>query len=338
MGGGLVNLTLQDLQREAAAAGFLPGIFEKAIRLLSFLDALRSHPFLKTRVALKGGTALNLFIFDVPRLSVDIDLNYVGAADRETTLAERPKIDRAVEAVCGREALVVKRAPAENEHAGGKWRLAYAGASGQNGNIEIDMNFMLRTPLWPVRAADSRRLGSFGAAQVPLLDLHELAAGKLAALVARSASRDVFDACELLRRDDLDRAKLRVGFVVYGGANRKDWRTVSIDDVKIDPGELTGQLVPMLRTGTSATGEEVAPNVEGLAAECRERLSAVLPLRPAEREFLERLNDQGEIAPELLTADAGLASKIRQHPALRWKAMNVRKHRGLPPGEALAPG
>ncbi|MFN2188831.1 MAG: nucleotidyl transferase AbiEii/AbiGii toxin family protein, partial [Candidatus Promineifilaceae bacterium] len=33
------------------------------------------------RVALKGGTTLNLFVFDVPQLSVDIDVNYVGAAD-----------------------------------------------------------------------------------------------------------------------------------------------------------------------------------------------------------------------------------------------------------------
>jgi hypothetical protein len=37
-------------------------------------------------MVLKGGTALNLFVLDVPRLSVDIDLNYIGAADRETML------------------------------------------------------------------------------------------------------------------------------------------------------------------------------------------------------------------------------------------------------------
>jgi hypothetical protein len=41
-------------------------------------------------MALKGGTALNLFHFDVPRLSVDIDLNYVGAIERDTMLAENP--------------------------------------------------------------------------------------------------------------------------------------------------------------------------------------------------------------------------------------------------------
>jgi predicted nucleotidyltransferase component of viral defense system len=51
-------------------------------RLLELLAGLESHPYLRGRLALKGGTALNVFVFDLPRLSVDIDLNYVGAADR----------------------------------------------------------------------------------------------------------------------------------------------------------------------------------------------------------------------------------------------------------------
>jgi predicted nucleotidyltransferase component of viral defense system len=63
------------------------------------------------------------------------------------------------------------------------------------------------------------------------VDIDELAAGKLAALVARSASRDLFDACMLLRRSTLNPTKLRLGFVVYGGANREDWRSITIEHV-----------------------------------------------------------------------------------------------------------
>ncbi len=104
-------LTRTDLIREAAATGFQAEPLEKVIRLLGLLDALRSHPFLKTRIALKGGTALNLFAFDVPRLSVDIDLNYLGAAKRETMQADRPKVEQAVQAVCGRLGIGIKRSP-----------------------------------------------------------------------------------------------------------------------------------------------------------------------------------------------------------------------------------
>lgn len=49
-------------------------------------------------------------------------------------------------------------------------------------------------------------------------------------------------------------------------------------------------------------------------------------------EFLRRLNDQGDIAPELLTGDVGLQETIRLHPGLSWKALNVWKHQGLDDG------
>ena len=321
-----MNLSLQDLQREAAATGFPAETLEKSIRIVSFLNALRSHPFLKTRIALKGGTALNLFIFDVPRLSVDIDLNYIGAPDRDVMLGERPKLEQALQAVCGREGLTVRSLP--SDHAGGKWRLTYTAASGRSGNLELDVNYLLRTPLWPAELADSHPVGSFQATQVRLLDLHELAAGKLAALLSRDASRDVFDAVELLRRENLDRAKLRLGFVVYGGANRKDWRTVSAKNVKLDPAELKSQLLPTVRPGALPKAR-----VKTLVSDCRDLLSAVLPLTREEREFIERLNERGEIAAELVTDAAAMRKMIQEHPALRWKAMNVRRHRGFPPIE-----
>lgn len=316
-----------DLQREAAATGFRIEALEKVLRLLELLGGVRSHPFLKPRVVLKGGTALNLFVFDVPRLSVDIDLNYTGAIDRETMLAERPKIELALLAVCGRLGVRIKRVP--TEHAGGKWRLSYTSVTGRPGMLEVDVNFLLRTPLWPAVATDSRRIGTFGVTRIPLLDVHELAAGKLAALFGRAASRDLFDVRALLVATPFDVARLRFGFVVYGGINRRDWRTVALDDVRADPREVDRQLVPLLRAGVAPAREHLVPWTERLVAECRDHLSALLPLRPGEIEFLDRLNDRGEIAPELLTADAEMQQRLRDHPGLRWKALNVRKHHGL---------
>jgi hypothetical protein len=202
-------------------------------------------------------------------------------------------------------------------------------------NMELDINFMLRTPLWPCVVADCHPVGSFRAAPVRVLDLHELTAGKLAALLARTASRDVFDAHALLATPGLDLAKLRLGFVVYGGINRKDWRTVSADDVKADVNEVRMELVPMLRSDLAPGREAVAGWTTRLVAECRERLSVVLPLNEDELEFLDRLNDTGEIVPDLITNDPLLQVAIRQHPGLRWKALNVREHHGLEaPGAA----
>jgi len=322
-----MKISPEKLAAEAQATGFRPDLLEKVAHLLGLLDAMRSHPFLKEKLALKGGTALNLFVFDVPRLSVDIDLNYVGAEDRDGMLAERPKVEQAVQAVFAREGFTVRRMP--EEHAGGKWSLRYENAPGRSGNLEVDINFMFRVPLWPVKPRDSHPVGTWRATGIPVLDHHELAAGKLAALLARRQARDLFDSHRILRMDNLDSHRLRIGFVVYGAMNRKDWRTISSGDVDFDAMDLARQLVPTLRVNAAEAQVESTEYGTRLVRECREGLSAVLPFTDSERKFLDLLLDRGVINPTLLTADESLQRRIQSQPLLEWKALNVRRHKGL---------
>ena len=148
-----MRLSASELLPVADSTGFRAEILEKVIHLLNLLNALNSHPFLKRKWVLKGGTALNMFVFNLPRLSVDIDLNYIGALNREEMLKERQGIDQALKAVFSREGFTVRRVPVE--HAGGKWRLNYQSFTGQSGNLEVDFNFMFRQPLWDIRKLNS---------------------------------------------------------------------------------------------------------------------------------------------------------------------------------------
>ncbi len=325
-----MRLSHERLLNEAAATGFRAEILEKSIQLTSLLDALNAHPHLRDRWALKGGTALNLFHFDLPRLSVDADLNYVGAAGREEAMADRPQVERALHAVFVREGFAVTRVP--TSHAGGKWRLRYAAAAGGEANLKVDLNLMLRVPLWPVERRTSVPVGSFTAARIPLLERHELAAGKLAALLARHASRDLVDAHRLLTRmpeAPLDVERLRLAFVVYGGLNPKDWRTVSPADVDFTQDELEDQLVPVLRVVEGRDAARDPDWATRLVEETRDALAIVLPLAENEQEFLVRLLDRGEIVPALLTDDPGMQERLSNNPGLLWKALNVRRHFGL---------
>jgi predicted nucleotidyltransferase component of viral defense system len=83
MGGSAVTFSSSEILPVTEAIGFKAEMVEKVLHLLNLLNALNSHPFLKGKWVLKGGTALNMFLLDLPRLSVDIDLNYIGALDRE---------------------------------------------------------------------------------------------------------------------------------------------------------------------------------------------------------------------------------------------------------------
>ena len=321
-----MRLSPETLAAKAEATGFRPDVLEKAIQLLGLLEAIQSHPFLRGKLALKGGTALNLFVFDVPRLSVDIDLNYVGAMDREAMLDERPRIEEAMQAVFSRQDLGIRRIP--QDHAGGKWSLRYPAAAGQSGRIDVDINYMYRVPLLPTTTMDSHSLGGWRATGIPLVDIHELAAGKVAALLARRRARDLFDTRLVLAMPDLNLARLRTAFVVYGAMDRRDWRTVSVDDVAFDPAELSSQLLPALRIGGAPDLEAVGYG-KSLVGECREALDALLPFNDAERAFLDLLLDRGTIDATLLTPDEMLQRRIQAQPLLEWKAQNVRRHRGM---------
>ena len=242
-------------------------------------------------------------------------------------LEERPKIEEALQAVFRREDFAVRRMP--EEHAGGKWSLRYSSASGQSARLDVDVNFMYRVPLWPVTTMDSRSLGSWRATDIPVVDLHELVAGKLSALLARRKARDLFDSRLIFSMDGLDFERLRIAFVVYGAMGRKDWRAVSVTDVDVDVAELINQLVPSLHVGAIGGREEAATYGETLVEECRRGLSAVLPFKDAERAFLDLLLEQGKIDATILTSDRSLQERIQAQPLLEWKALNVRRHKGL---------
>ncbi|MEZ5065876.1 MAG: nucleotidyl transferase AbiEii/AbiGii toxin family protein [bacterium] len=320
-----MNLTMGQLSRIAAETRFRAEPLEKVLRLLDLLSALDSHPYLTDRLALKGGTALNLFVLDLPRLSVDIDVNYVGSAGRQSMLDERPQVEEAIGAVCARQDLRVRRVP--EDHAGGKWRLTYDRAQGGTGTLELDLNFLLRTPLWVPERRDSPAFLGVQVRGFPLLNPHELAAGKLAALFGRNASRDLYDATRLLKAETFDPRDLRLAFVLYGAMNRRDWRTVSLDQIEISPKEAERMLIPLLREDLAPERHRIESWGDSLVEECRERLGAVLPFEAAEVEFLDRINDHGDVRPELLTEDADLQERIRTHPGLLWKATNVARQR-----------
>jgi hypothetical protein len=77
-----------------------------------------------------------------PRLSVDLDLNYIGAAEREAMLAERPAVIAAAERLSRREGYALQRSG--DEHAGGTLFLSYRSAMAHHAQLRLDLNFQFR--------------------------------------------------------------------------------------------------------------------------------------------------------------------------------------------------
>src|SRR3990167_8458508 len=316
-------VSTERLYYEAESTGFRPEILEKVIYLIHLLSRFSEDPFLKDRFVLKGGTALNLFCFNYPRLSVDIDINYIGSADREIMLQEKSQIESAIENIVLDEKMIPQRKP--SEHAGGKWAIRYPSAMQGQGIIEIDLNYLDRVPLWTIARVNSFKLGEFQANNIPVQDLHELASGKLRALFSRHSSRDLFDTYQLMCEQQLDIEKLRIGFIVYGGISRVDWRHIKLENIHFEWREFQNMLIPLLRKADLVKRDNPKLWAEKILTECKSALENLFPFRENETHFLHELLENGKIDSSLITEDKLLQQKIHVNPALLWKAENVKQ-------------
>ncbi len=81
----------QTIGQLASELGFVRDTYEKTLRLVEVLQFIESDTLLLEALALKGGTAINLMIIQLPRLSVDIDLDYCRSISREIMIEDRGK-------------------------------------------------------------------------------------------------------------------------------------------------------------------------------------------------------------------------------------------------------
>jgi hypothetical protein len=221
--------------------------------------------------------------------------------------------------------MIPQRKP--SEHAGGKWAIRYPSAMQGQGVIEIDLNYLDRVPLWTIMRMDSFKLGEFQANNIPVQDLHELASGKLRALFSRHSSRDLFDTYQLMHQQHIDIEKLRLGFIVYGGISRVDWRHINPKNIHFEWYEFQNMLIPLLRKVDLAKRDNAKLWAEKILTDCKVALESLFPFRENETEFLHELLENGKINASLLTPDKSLRQRIHSNPALLWKAENVTKYK-----------
>jgi len=78
--------------KQAQELGFVRDTFEKTLRLAGIMNIIGNDPFLSEALALKGGTAINMTVFNLPRLSIDVDFDFAHNLPREETEKMRRRI------------------------------------------------------------------------------------------------------------------------------------------------------------------------------------------------------------------------------------------------------
>lgn len=277
-------------------------------RQVTFL--VRTLPFIAAEpcFAMKGGTAINLFVRDLPRLSVDIDLTYLPIQAREASLAE---IEAALKRITGRIAKGISEAQIQ----AGKSRegiLTKLVVRGDTQPIKIEVTPVLRGSVFDaeVRTVVPAVEEAFGFAEIQIVSFPDLYAGKIVAALDRQHPRDLFDIRELLAEEGIDGA-LRQAFIVYLLSHNRPMGEVLASPQKDIAQEFERGFIGMTREPVK---------LEDLIAARKALVADIIGAMPdTHRAFLLSF-ERGEPDWALLGID--IAPRL---PAIRWRQQNLDK-------------
>lgn len=302
------------LGRQAKELGFVRDTFEKVCRLADVLSFLESDSLLSGSLALKGGTAINLTIFNLPRLSVDIDLDFSKNVSREAMLLERERINEHISKYMTASGYDLSP-KSRKSHALDSFVYEYVNAGGMKDNLKIEINYMLRCHVFPV---SRRAVGlPWNDKEFTVLSVHpmEMFSAKVVALLNRSAARDLYDVFNLQKYglfDETQEGLFKKCIMFYSAIASEnvpehfDFRGIG----KISAQKIKTDLSPVLRRaerfGLSVAQKQVDDYLKGL----------LLP--EGDLSFWTAFA-KGEYKPELLFDDIELLSRIEQHPMALWR-------------------
>jgi predicted nucleotidyltransferase component of viral defense system len=163
--------------------------------------------------ALKGGTAINLFVRNLPRISVDLDLAYLPVADRDTSLTA---IDAALRGISAGIAGGIRGSRVDEVAPRGETRITKLNVRTDGAQIQIEVTPVLRGCVYDpeVRGVSARVEEAFGFAEIQVVSFPDLYGGKIVAALDRQHPRDLFDVRDLLANEGIS-DELRRAFIVY---------------------------------------------------------------------------------------------------------------------------
>jgi predicted nucleotidyltransferase component of viral defense system len=274
---------------------------------VALLIKILPHVAEESCFALKGGTAINLFVRDMPRLSVDIDLTYLPISSRKESLKE---IDTAMKRVCKRisKALpAVQIAETRSEKAVIRLLVRDGGVQ-----VKIEVTPVHRGCVFEpeIRTVSRRVEDAFGFAEMRVVSFADLYAGKIVAALDRQHPRDFFDVRDLLANEGIGDS-LRRAFIVYLLSHNRPMSEVLAPSRKSLKEEFLRGFDGM--TATPISVGELTDARESLIA------SIVGQMPEPHRRFLVSF-ERGE--PEWALLDVPGASDL---PAVRWRQGNLDK-------------
>ncbi|MDO9630013.1 MAG: nucleotidyl transferase AbiEii/AbiGii toxin family protein [Acholeplasmataceae bacterium] len=313
------NYNLNYLEKKAKELGFIRDTLEKVLRLTDILEYFNINPILKENLALKGGTAINLFLFDLPRLSVDIDLDYLSNDSKESMLKHRKMIEDVIHRYMTSEGYT-KSPKTKQPHSLDSFVYYYVGASGNSDNIKIEINYSLRSHIFETEERTVITKLITNALSVKTLSKFEIFGSKINALLTRAAARDLYDVINMIQFglfSESEKIMLKKCVIFYQAITTKEI-DISFDTLAIDSitqRKIKTDLLPVIHQMDDFELEKAKETVKAFIRD-------LMILTTDEQAFLKQF-DQGEYHPELLFDDPIKLERIKNHPMALWKTRTI---------------
>ena len=313
-----MNYNKGQLGQMAKRYGFVRDTFEKVLRLKEILIYLNTDEYLHEHLALKGGTAINMTIFNLPRLSVDLDLDFTPNLPLGDMEKAREKITKMLENYMTEEGYFLSGA-SRYSHSLDSMLFQYQNAGGNRDNIKLELNYSLRSHIFaPVERKVVTDIFEEDVI-VRTLEPIEIFAAKANALMSRAAARDLYDFNNMIYFglfDGLEYELLRKCIIFYASITadkiNKTFNTSAIDGLEFS--KIKRDLFPVLRKKDNF-------NLDERKKEAKKFIKELMVLTPEEKEYLE-LFETGEYRLELLFEDDEIIQNIGEHPMAIWKMKN----------------
>lgn len=310
----MLQFNRRELDVRARKYGFNRDTFEKVIRLRMILEFMNTQACMREHLLLKGGTAINLTVFNLPRLSVDIDLDFVPNLMRDETAKERERLTEILKGYMSEQGYFLSEA-SRFSHSLDAFHYNYVNAAGNRDMIKIEINYSLRTHVFP---SEDRVFvtDAFGEPiKVRTVAAMEIFAAKTNALLSRAAARDLYDFCNMtdMRLFSEEEDMFRKCIIFYATISAKEvnktFNTSAIDSLVFS--KIKSDLFPVLAVRDKF-------DLEGKKQQAKEYIASLMKPTEAENDYMERFIAK-EYKPELLFDDAEIVERLRNHPMALWK-------------------
>lgn len=263
--------------------------------------------------ALKGGTAINFFVRDMPRLSVDIDLTYLPIESRDVTLVHIEEALTRIKLSISEHHrdIVIKEKRTKND-----FRLSKLFITQQSVLIKIEPNEILRGAVYPCEKRDLsskvEQIFQRSISDMPVLSLPDLYGGKICAALARQHPRDLFDVKLLFENEGITDL-IRQAFVIYLASSPRPTHEL------LNPNPNLQDMRKAFEDGFVGMTEHAVSYDELVETRFNLITHLLQTLTIRERRFLLSIKT-GEPDWSMMSVDG-----IQHLPALAWKIINIKK-------------